>query len=260
MPRKFIIGGNWKCNGTNASIEPLTKGVAAVVDAEMAKKVEVVLGVPFIYLTKVQQILAGEANGANVLVSAENAWTKSGAYTGEVHVGMLVDCKVPYVILGHSERRQIFKETDEVVAEKVKVAIGAGLKVIACIGETEAERVGNKTEEVLARQLKAINTTLTKEEWKNVVLAYEPVWAIGTGKTATPDQAQEAHAFIRNWMAANISKEVVEETRIQYGGSVNNANCDELAKKVDIDGFLVGGASLDAGKFATIIKSANQKF
>nr|1M6J_A Chain A, Triosephosphate Isomerase [Entamoeba histolytica]1M6J_B Chain B, Triosephosphate Isomerase [Entamoeba histolytica] len=256
---KFVVGGNWKCNGTLASIETLTKGVAASVDAELAKKVEVIVGVPFIYIPKVQQILAGEANGANILVSAENAWTKSGAYTGEVHVGMLVDCQVPYVILGHSERRQIFHESNEQVAEKVKVAIDAGLKVIACIGETEAQRIANQTEEVVAAQLKAINNAISKEAWKNIILAYEPVWAIGTGKTATPDQAQEVHQYIRKWMTENISKEVAEATRIQYGGSVNPANCNELAKKADIDGFLVGGASLDAAKFKTIINSVSEK-
>ena len=194
------------------------------------------------------------------MVSAENAWIKAGAFTGEVNVAMLADCKVPYVILGHSERRAIFKETNELVADKCKIAIEAGLKVIACIGETEQQRVDGQTEAVVAEQLKAIAAALKPEQWKDVVLAYEPVWAIGTGRTATPDQAQEVHEFIRKWMTENISKEVAEATRIQYGGSVSPANCNELAKKKDIDGFLVGGASLDAGKFSTIINSVSEKF
>lgn len=260
MSRKFVVGGNWKCNGTLATIEPLTKGVAAAVPAELASKVEVIIGVPFIYIPIVQQILEKEENGKNVLVSAENAWTKAGAFTGEVNVQMLSDLKVPYVILGHSERRQIFGETNEMVGEKCKIAIENGLKVIACIGETEKQRDENMTEKVVAEQLKAINDKLTKEQWKHVVLAYEPVWAIGTGKTATPDQAQEVHEFIRKWLAENISKEVSDETRIQYGGSVNDKNCNELAKKADIDGFLVGGASLIADKFKVIINAVSEKF
>lgn len=260
MPRKFIVGGNWKCNGTLATIEPLTNGVAAAVTAELAPKVEVVIGVPFIYIPKVQQLLAAHPNGANVLVSAENAWIKAGAFTGEVNIAMLADCKVPYVILGHSERRQIFKETNELVADKCKIAIEAGLNVIACIGETEQERMDNQTEKVVAEQLKAISNVLTKEQWAHVVLAYEPVWAIGTGKTATPEQAQEVHEFIRKWLAENVAPEVAEATRIQYGGSVSPANCNELAKKADIDGFLVGGASLDTAKFTTIINSCSEKF
>ncbi|KAL7718760.1 Triosephosphate isomerase [Entamoeba marina] len=230
--RKFFIGGNWKCNGTVSSVETLTNGVAASVDATLAEKVEVVIGVPFVYLS---------------------------AYTGEVHVGMLVDNKIPFVILGHSERRSIFGESNTMVADKTKVALNAGLKVIACIGETESQRIANETEKVVSEQLKAISDVLTKEDWKNVVIAYEPVWAIGTGKTATPEQAQEVHQFIRQWLEKNIDKNVSDATRILYGGSVNNGNCNALAKKVDIDGFLVGGASLDSSKFEVIIKSVSEK-
>ena len=259
MPRKFFIGGNWKCNGSHESIVPLTNGIADAMTAELAAKVEVVLGVPAIYLTTVQELLKKHANGAHVAVSAQNAWTKSGAYTGEVHVGMLVDCGLPFVILGHSERRSIFGESNALVAEKTKVAIDAGLSVIACIGETEQQRMDGKTEEVVGEQLKAISDKLTKEDWKKVVIAYEPVWAIGTGKTATPDQAEEVHAFIRGWLKANICEAVAEETRILYGGSVNDGNCDELAKKANIDGFLVGGASLVVAKFTKIINSVHVK-
>ena len=260
MPRKFIVGGNWKCNGTLATVEPLANGVATAVTDALAEKVEVVIGVPFLYIMKVQEVLAAHPTGKNVLVSAENCWLKAGAFTGEVQIGMLADIKVPYVILGHSERRAIFKESNELGADKCKVAIENGLNVIACIGETEQQRMDNQTEAVVAEQLKAIANVLTKEQWKHVVLAYEPVWAIGTGKTATPEQAQEVHEFIRKWLAENVAAEVAEETRIQYGGSVSPANCNELAKKKDIDGFLVGGASLDAAKFATIINSCSEKF
>ncbi|KAL7712672.1 Triosephosphate isomerase [Entamoeba marina] len=249
--RKFFIGGNWKCNGTVSSVETLTNGVAASVDATLAEKVEVVIGVPFVYLSKVQALLDAHPNGKNIAVSAQNAWTKSGAYTGEVHVGMLVDNKIPFVILGH--------KSNTMVADKTKVALNAGLKVIACIGETESQRIANETEKVVSEQLKAISDVLTKEDWKNVVIAYEPVWAIGTGKTATPEQAQEVHQFIRQWLEKNIDKNVSDATRILYGGSVNNGNCNALAKKVDIDGFLVGGASLDSSKFEVIIKSVSEK-
>ncbi|KAH7958917.1 hypothetical protein HPB49_006515 [Dermacentor silvarum] len=166
--------------------------------------------------------------------------------------GMIKDCGGQWVILGHSERRHVFKETDELIGEKVKHALESGLGVIACIGELLEEREANKTEEVCYRQMKAIASQI--KDWTKVIIAYEPVWAIGTGKTATPDQAQEIHAKVRNWMSTNVCPDVAAKIRIQYGGSVTAANCKELARKPDIDGFLVGGASLKP-EFVQIINA-----
>ena len=237
----------------------MTEGLAKVMTNELAGKVEVFVGVPAIYIPLVQETLAKQETGKNVIVSAENCYIKDGAFTGEVSVNMLKDNAVNYVILGHSERRHVFGESDELIGQKVATCVKEGLTVIACIGEMEKEREDGKTNEVVAHQLEAINKGLTKEQWKQIIIAYEPVWAIGTGKVATPDQAQEVHEYIRKWLKENVSAEVAEQTRIQYGGSVNNTNCVELAKKADIDGFLVGGASLNAEKFAVIIKSVNEK-
>lgn len=166
----------------------------------------------------------------------------SGAFTGEVSPAQLKDVGATWVILGHSERRQVFGESDELIAQKVVHALDQGLKVIACIGETLQEREAGQTEAVVFRQSKALTDVI--KDWTNVVVAYEPVWAIGTGKTATPDQAQEVHGALRKWLADNVSADVASALRIQYGGSVTAANCKELASQPDIDGFLVGGASL----------------
>lgn len=165
-----------------------------------------------------------------------------GAFTGEVSPAMLKDIGANWVIIGHSERRQIFNETDELIAEKTVHALAEGLKVIACIGETLQEREAGQTEAVVFRQTKALANAI--KDWTNVVVAYEPVWAIGTGKTATPQQAQDVHAALRKWFSENVSPAVSAAVRIQYGGSVTAANAKELASQTDIDGFLVGGASL----------------
>lgn len=169
---------------------------------------------------------------------------------------MLVDAKIPWVILGHSERRALCGETNEFVGEKTKYALSKGLKVALCIGETLEQREAGTTLDVCFAQLKAVNDVITVADWENIVIAYEPVWAIGTGKVATPQQAQDVHAGIRKWCAENISAEVASKVRIQYGGSVNAGNCEELAQKEDIDGFLVGGASLIGDAFVTICNSA----
>lgn len=183
----------------------------------------------------------------------QNAYkVASGAFTGEVSPALLKDVGATWVILGHSERRQIFGETDELIAEKVVHALEQGLKVIACIGETLQEREAGQTEAVVFRQTKALADAV--KDWSNVVLAYEPVWAIGTGKTATPAQAQEVHAALRKWLADNISADVSASLRIQYGGSVTAANAKELASQPDIDGFLVGGASLKP-EFVNIVNA-----
>ncbi|XP_012170151.1 triosephosphate isomerase [Bombus affinis] len=235
MGRKFFVGGNWKMNGTKSEIDGI---VAFLKNGPLDSNVEVVVGVPSIYLTYVKNILPN-----NVSIAGQNTYkVAKGAFTGEISPVMLLDNGIPWVILGHSERRNVFGETDELVAEKVAHALEAGLKVIACIGEKLEEREAGKTEEVVFRQTKAIADKI--KSWNDVVLAYEPVWAIGTGKTATPQQAQEVHAKLRDWFSKNVNQTVAETVRIIYGGSVTAGNAKDLAKEKDIDGFLVGGASL----------------
>lgn len=235
MARKFFVGGNWKMNGVKKEIDEI---VAFLKAGPLDPNVDVVVGVPSIYLGYAKSVLP-----STIAVSAQNAYKVSkGAFTGEISPAMLVDNAVPWVILGHSERRNVFGENDELIAEKVAHSLESGVKVIACIGELLEEREAGKTEEVVFRQTKAIADKI--KSWDNVVLAYEPVWAIGTGKTASPQQAQEVHEKLRAWFAKNISPEVAESLRIIYGGSVTAGNAKDLAKEKDIDGFLVGGASL----------------
>lgn len=222
-------------NGDKASITALCKLLS---DASLDANTEVVVGCPALYLSFARGLLP-----ASIGVAGQNCWkAEKGAFTGEVSPQMLKDVGADWVIIGHSERRTIFGESDLLVAEKTAYALAQGLKVIACIGETLQEREAGKTEEVVFRQSKAIADAV--KDWTNVVVAYEPVWAIGTGKTATPAQAQEVHASLRKWFADNVSADVSANLRIQYGGSVTGANCRELASQGDIDGFLVGGASL----------------
>jgi triosephosphate isomerase len=241
MPRKFFVGGNWKCNGTRESLTKLadefSKGPALA-----EANVEVVVGVPSIHVD-----LAKEKLPKDWQVAVQNCWIgKGGAFTGEISAEMIKDSGIPWVILGHSERRHLpeLKETDETIATKVAYALANGLKVIACIGELLAEREEGKTQAVNERQLAAISAKLKESDWANVVIAYEPVWAIGTGKVATPEQAQEVHEQVRAWVASNVSAQVASEVRILYGGSVTAANCKEIGGKPDVDGFLVGGASM----------------
>jgi triosephosphate isomerase len=235
MGRKFCVGGNWKMNGSKDSITELAKILST---GPLDPNVEVVVGCPSVYISFARGLLP-----ASIHVAGQNSYkTKSGAFTGETAPAMLKDVGADWVILGHSERRAIFGESDELVAEKVAFALSEGLKVIACIGETLQEREAGQTEAVVFRQTKAIAAVV--KDWTNVVVAYEPVWAIGTGKTATPAQAQEVHAALRKWFTENVSKAVSDSIRIQYGGSVTAANCKELGSQPDIDGFLVGGASL----------------
>ncbi|RKO83951.1 Triosephosphate isomerase, partial [Blyttiomyces helicus] len=211
---------------------------------------EVVIAPPAPYLDTVRKALRKDVG-----VSAQNVYTeKSGAYTGETSTEMLKDLNVDWAIIGHSERREIFKESSEFVGKKVAAAVKAGLKVIACIGEKLEEREANKTTEVVFAQLKGIADELSPADWANVVVAYEPVWAIGTGKVATPDQAQEVHKDIRQWLKENVTPEVADTTRILYGGSVNAKNSSDLHSQPDIDGFLVGGASLKGPDFLTICR------
>ncbi|KAF9674728.1 hypothetical protein SADUNF_Sadunf10G0157100 [Salix dunnii] len=241
MGRKFFVGGNWKCTGTS---EEVKKIVSNLNDAQVPSfdVVEVVVSPPYVFLPVVKNSLRPDFH-----VAAQNCWVKKGgAFTGEVSAEMLVNVGIPWVILGHSERRSLLNESNEFVGDKVAYALSQGLKVIACVGETLEQREAGSTMEVVAAQTKAIAARVSN--WADVVLAYEPVWAIGTGKVASPAQAQEVHSELRKWLHANTSPEVAATTRIIYGGSVNGANCKELAAKPDVDGFLVGGASLKVEK------------
>eukprot|EP00403_Amphidinium_massartii_P016828 CAMPEP_0178432896 /NCGR_PEP_ID=MMETSP0689_2-20121128/32627_1 /TAXON_ID=160604 /ORGANISM="Amphidinium massartii, Strain CS-259" /LENGTH=256 /DNA_ID=CAMNT_0020054909 /DNA_START=77 /DNA_END=847 /DNA_ORIENTATION=- len=253
MARKFVIGGNWKANGSPSMVEQLVKDLnAGEVTVDLSKDVEVICAPPFPFLSDVQKTLRKE-----YAVAAQNMWDKApGAWTGEIPGAMLKEMGIGWVILGHSERRENCGETDEVVAAKTKFAIQAGLKTLTCIGEKLEAREGGTTFQVLDAQLKPLAAALSEEDWASVVLAYEPVWAIGTGKVATPDQAEETHAYIRKWLVDNVSQKVSDSVRIQYGGSVNDKNAAELGAKPNIDGFLVGGASLKGGAFTTIINSS----
>ncbi|KAF3321973.1 triosphosphate isomerase-like protein [Carex littledalei] len=242
MARKFFVGGNWKCNGTIDDVKKLVKTLNEV-EVPSEDVVEVVVSPPFVFLPLVKALLRSD-----FAIAAQNCWVrKGGAFTGEISAEMLVNLGIPWVILGHSERRSLLGESNDFVADKVGYALSQGLKVIACVGETLEQREAGSTMDVVAAQTKAIAEKITY--WTNVVLAYEPVWAIGTGKV---------HIGLRKWLSANVNAEVASSTRIIYGGSVNAANCRELAAQPDIDGFLVGGASLKP-EFVEIIKSATVK-
>lgn len=215
-----------------------------------SSKIEVVIAPPALYLYLLQGELRNE-----VKLAAQNAYIKpSGAFTGEISPSQLSDAKIPYVILGHSERRTIFQETSPLVALKTKAALDVSLKVILCIGETLEQREAGKTSEVNEQQLSPVVDILQESDWSNIVIAYEPVWAIGTGRVATCEQAQETQAEIRAYLRRAVSPAVADATRIIYGGSVTGANCSDLAKQPDVDGFLVGGASLKP-EFVDIINS-----
>ncbi|MFO7602391.1 MAG: triose-phosphate isomerase [Gammaproteobacteria bacterium] len=248
--RQPIIAGNWKMNGSRNSVHELLEGIkAGMADVNTA---EVVVCAPFVYLADVEQQLAGSAiawGGQNLSTEA------SGAFTGEISAAMLLDFHCKYVIVGHSERRTYYGEDDALVARKFAVAREAGLAPILCIGETLAEREKGVTEEVVARQIKAVIDAVGVKALADGVVAYEPVWAIGTGKTASPQQAQDVHAYIRS-MIAEHDADVAAKVRIQYGGSMNAANAAELLAMEDIDGGLIGGASLKAPDFLTICKAA----
>ncbi|XP_042494880.1 triosephosphate isomerase, chloroplastic [Macadamia integrifolia] len=247
---KFFVGGNWKCNGTKDSISKL---VADLNSAKLEPDVDVVVSPPFVYIDQVKNSLTDR-----IEISAQNSWVgKGGAFTGEISVEQLKDIGCKWVILGHSERRHVIGEDDQFIGKKAAYALSQDLKVIACIGEKLEEREAGKTFDVCFQHMKAFADNVPS--WDGVVIAYEPVWAIGTGKVATPQQAQEVHVAVRDWLKKNVSEEVASKTRIIYGGSVNGSNCAELAKQEDIDGFLVGGASLKGPEFATIVNSVTSK-
>lgn len=248
--RKAIVAGNWKMNNDrNAAKKLITELNPLVKDAAC----EVVLCVPYTNLETALSL----CEGTNMHVGAENChWAKSGAFTGEISAEMLAEMGVEYVIIGHSERRQYFGETDQTVQARVHAALDAGLKVILCVGEVLEQREQGITEEVVALQTKVALGGVSEEELSRIVIAYEPVWAIGTGKTATADQAEEVCAFIRSIVAKLYSKAAADALTIQYGGSMKPGNAKELLSKEDVDGGLIGGAALVASDFAAIIEAA----
>ena len=249
--RKAIIAGNWKMNKTPSEAKALLTELAPMVkDADC----EVIACVPFVDLT----VALEATEGTNIQIGAENChWEESGAFTGEISAKMLAEMGVPYVVLGHSERRQYFGETDETVNKRTKAALAHGLKPIVCVGELLWERECDITEEVIARQIKLDLFGVSAEDVKKTVIAYEPVWAIGTGKTATPEQAQEIHAFIRSIVADKYGKEIADNTSILYGGSCKPSNAKELFANPDVDGGLIGGAALKVADFKGIIDAFN---
>lgn len=249
--RKAVIAGNWKMNKTATEAASL---IDALVPAVQGAGCDVVICTPFTSLCTAVEKCAG----TNIGVGAENVhFEKSGAFTGEISADMLVDLGVKYVITGHSERRQYFAETDETVNKRTKAALAAGLTVIVCVGESLAQREQGVTEELVRMQTKIALGGVSAEEMARVIIAYEPVWAIGTGRTATADQAQEVCAAIRKVVGELYGETVAEATTVQYGGSMNAKNCEELLSKKDVDGGLIGGASLKAPDFAVIVNAAS---
>ena len=247
--RKKIVAGNWKMNMN------LQEGVALATELKEAlaaekPNCEVIIGTPFIHLASVSELLKDSV----VAVSAENCANKEkGAFTGEVSAAMVKSTGAEYVILGHSERREYYNETPEILKEKVDLALANGLKVIFCIGESLEEREANKQNEVVKAELEGSVFNLSAEDFAKIVIAYEPIWAIGTGKTATAEQAEEIHAYIRSCVADKYGAKVADETSILYGGSCKASNAPELFAKPDIDGGLIGGASLKCADFKGII-------
>lgn len=254
MLRKPIIGGNWKmnrgvpekCKEMLESLIPRVKGINTV---------DIVIAVPFTVLTSAYGIL----KDTNIKLGAQNMYFEDkGAYTGEISSRFLKEIGVEYIILGHSERRDIFKESDALINKKLKKALSVNLKPIVCIGEHLEEREAGKTRDIIEYQINETFKDLTKEEMVKTVIAYEPIWAIGTGKTATPEQAEEIHIFIREILIQRFDKETADSIRIQYGGSIKPNNAEDLFNKENIDGGLVGGASLQVDSLVQIIDAANK--
>jgi triosephosphate isomerase len=235
--RRYLVGGNWKCNGTFSFAKQFSHEVLNALKFD-ASRVEVVVAPSALHVSTVQANV-----NSNIQVAVQNlSLTGNGAFTGEISAEQIQEAQLRWAITGHSERRHVFGETDNDVGVKTRNALDKGISVLACIGEKIDEREGGQTRAVNERQLNAIREHV--EDWTNVVIAYEPVWAIGTGKTATPEIAQDTHAEIRAWLGTNVSAEARDSVRILYGGSVTDANAAELIGQTDIDGFLVGGASL----------------
>ncbi len=249
--RAAVIAGNWKMNKTRAETKALVEELIPLVkDADCG----VVVCVPYTDL----ETAVSSAAGTNIKVGAQNChWADHGAFTGEIPAAMLADVGAEYVVIGHSERRAYFGETDATVNKRLHAALGGGLRVILCCGELLEDREQGVTEEIVGRQVKIALGGVSKEDLKNIIIAYEPVWAIGTGRTATADQAEEVCAYIRGLIAKLYGKEAAEALTIQYGGSMNAANAAELLGKPDVDGGLIGGASLKAPDFAAIVAAAS---
>ena len=249
--RKLIIAGNWKMNKTVAESLDLANGL--VRELKEVKEVDIAICPPFTALSEVSKAVID----SNIRLGAQNMSQNGyGAHTGEIAAGMLKEFSTKYVILGHSERREYQRESDELIAAKAKAAHEAGLKPIVCVGEQLEERESGNTENVVGTQVRGSLAGLTTEEMLGTVIAYEPVWAIGTGKTATAEQAQEVHVFIRNLLADLFDADTAKAVRIQYGGSVKPDNARELMSQPDVDGALVGGASLDMRVFSELIKNS----
>ncbi|MCB1207178.1 MAG: triose-phosphate isomerase [Verrucomicrobiae bacterium] len=251
MSRKYVIAANWKMNMTPSE-------TAGFLDSFLKTfpdptEVEIVIAPPFVSLPKAAELMAGQSA---VGLSAQNmSHEKSGAFTGEISAAMLQEVGCRYVILGHSERRSLYGEDDVVINRKVHAALTAGIVPILCIGESLEERDGGQLEFVLSQQLEGSLAGIDAAQMAGIIIAYEPVWAIGTGRTATPEQAQETQAYVRSVLDRLFGAETAAVVRIQYGGSVKPGNAGELISQPDIDGFLVGGASLDAASFADIVKA-----
>jgi triosephosphate isomerase len=250
--RTPVIAGNWKMNKSRTGTKLLIRELAPLVSNA---RCNVAVCVPFTDLDAAMDA----ARGSNIIVGAQNChWADNGAFTGEVSASMLTETGISLCVVGHSERRQYFGETDETVNKRARAVIAAGLTAIVCVGETLEEREAGKLNEVIERQMNVGLKDVTAADCAKLVIAYEPVWAIGTGKTATPDQAQEVHALIRATLAKLVGAETAETVRIQYGGSMKPGNAAELLAKKDIDGGLIGGAALKAADFAGIIAAAAQ--
>ena len=249
--RQLLIAGNWKMNGTKASAEVLLSGITA--GAAVISKTEIAVCPPFPYLSFANQLLAGSA----IRLGAQNVCTKEvGAYTGEVSAAMLAEFGCRYVICGHSERREYYGETDAMIAEKLISCIKQHMKPILCVGETLQQREQEQTEAVIMGQLNGVIDQIGIDAFQEIEIAYEPVWAIGTGKTATPEQAQSVHLFIREHLAS-YNQVIADKVRILYGGSMKAANAQELLLQKDIDGGLIGGASLTTADFLAICQAGD---
>jgi len=252
--RRFLIAGNWKMNGTADSSRQLAAALAAAVPQQRSAA-DVLVCPPSVYLSTV----AAELSGSSVALGAQDVYFESsGAFTGETAVEMLLDVGCKYVIVGHSERRHILGETDELINKKALAALRQELTVILCVGELLSEREADQTRSVLDRQMEGGLAQIEVAQFRHLVIAYEPVWAIGTGVTATPDQAESAHQHLRNWLESRYNSEVAGTTQILYGGSVKADNAEQLLGQPNVDGALVGGASLQAETFLPIVDAAEQ--
>ena len=249
--RRYVIAGNWKMNFTPSEATAFINEIKPMVEGK--NNCDIIFCAPFVTIGAAMEA----AKGSNIKIGAQNVhFEEKGAFTGEISAKMLKEIGVEYVIIGHSERRQYFGETDNTVNLRTKAALAAGLKVLLCLGEVKEERLAGITNEVVGMQTKLDLAGISAEELKNVIIAYEPVWAIGTGLTATPEQADETCGVIRDVVADLYGREVAEELIIQYGGSMNDKNAAELLSKTNVDGGLIGGASLVAEKFTAIVDAA----